>query len=263
MTANTYSDRYIAFLDVLGFGALIDCSGADLRQRSEIIRRVSEAISWSVEEAEELVSFRAGIVFTQFSDSLVVSVDARDIQFNMAKFCLAILSTIRCFLGSGLLIRGGVTRGLLVHNNELLFGPAMNRAYHLESKQARVPRVILDENVPELAIELDRSWPLPLREDEDGFSYIDYFQPQGLFFLAPAQWLAIRNAIKAMPNTPAISEKRAWMIDKYNGAIAHFSYSHFKKQLGEYVDRTENTAVIEDQLLFLKSARKVRPLPIL
>jgi hypothetical protein len=44
-----------------------------------------------------------------------------------------------------LLIRGGITIGNLVHiENGPLFGPAMNRAYHLESKIAKTPRILID-----------------------------------------------------------------------------------------------------------------------
>jgi hypothetical protein len=53
----------------------------------------------------------------------------------------------------GFYIRGGLTVGSLIHiRNKIVFGPALNRAYELESRYANFPRIILDPNVPELAI---------------------------------------------------------------------------------------------------------------
>jgi hypothetical protein len=44
-----------------------------------------------------------------------------------------------------ILIRGGIAKGKLFHvEGGPLFGPAMNRAYFLESKKAKYPRVIID-----------------------------------------------------------------------------------------------------------------------
>jgi hypothetical protein len=53
--------------------------------------------------------------------------------------------SILLWVEHSLIIRGGITRGNLVHiENGPLFGPAMNRAYFLESKCAKHPRVIID-----------------------------------------------------------------------------------------------------------------------
>jgi hypothetical protein len=55
--------------------------------------------------------------------------------------------TRRCFLLgaaiNGFLLRGGVTVGDVVHEDEIVFGPGLNRAYYLERKIARYPRFVL------------------------------------------------------------------------------------------------------------------------
>ena len=45
---------------------------------------------------------------------------------------------------NGFLLRGGVTVGDVIHEDEIVFGPGLNRAYYLESKIARYPRFVLD-----------------------------------------------------------------------------------------------------------------------
>jgi hypothetical protein len=47
----------------------------------------------------------------------------------------------------GMMIRGGIALGGLVHEEGgALFGPAMNEAYHLESKSAVYPRVVISSS---------------------------------------------------------------------------------------------------------------------
>jgi len=57
-----------------------------------------------------------------------------------------------------------VTIGLLHHDTDIVFGPALNRAYVLESQQAQYPRIIIDPQAPELLecrrdfIDIDNDW---------------------------------------------------------------------------------------------------------
>ncbi|PDZ55088.1 hypothetical protein CON15_23105 [Bacillus cereus] len=46
----------------------------------------------------------------------------------------------------GILMRGGLAVGLLCHNDNIVYGPAMVEAYELESKLAIYPRVVVKEN---------------------------------------------------------------------------------------------------------------------
>lgn len=48
-------------------------------------------------------------------------------------------------MGLGILIRGGIAIGPLYHSGQIVYGPAMNQAYLLESVYAVYPHIILDE----------------------------------------------------------------------------------------------------------------------
>src|SRR5262249_8589289 len=50
-------------------------------------------------------------------------------------------------LAKGLLIRGGIAKGPLYHDDSIVFGPALIEAYQLETGVAKFPRVILSRDV--------------------------------------------------------------------------------------------------------------------
>ena len=72
---------------------------------------------------------------------------------------------------NGFLFRGGVTVGDLVHEDEAVFGPGLNRAYYLESKIAMYPRIVLDPLYMEEFGELGS-----LCETEDSVCFINPFR---------------------------------------------------------------------------------------
>jgi hypothetical protein len=255
----SYSHRYIAFIDVLGFGALVSESGKDQAVARRTIQRVSDAILCAIEELEENLGSTSDLMYTQFSDSFVVSVDADHPSMRrLFSFTLAILDVIDSFLISRLLLRGGIARGQLIHTSKLLFGPAMNRAHELESKVAKVPRIVLDPMLDELEGLLPM---LQLARDIDDLHYIDYFAPRKAFYLIPSWLQTIRQTIEEVPVVPALEEKRTWLVTKFNMAISDFSYEGFKGRLDEYVDNGDaNPAVVEDYAELLTYAREVRRL---
>lgn len=77
--------------------------------------------------------------------------------------------------GGGFLIRGGISVGKIIHTRNAVFGPALNRAYEIESTMAIFPRIVIDENVlPHLPL-------IPsLIVQEDGLYFLDPFTPRFL-----------------------------------------------------------------------------------
>ncbi len=76
-----------------------------------------------------------------------------------------------------MLLRGAITYGKIVHNNQMIFGPALVRAYELESKKAVYPRVIIDRNITDTmknssGLSLSRATLNPsLNRKDDGDEY--------------------------------------------------------------------------------------------
>ncbi|MBU1618782.1 MAG: hypothetical protein KJ556_12750 [Gammaproteobacteria bacterium] len=166
-----YEERYIAFIDILGFGSLVETSASN----PEIVQGIENALSEMVPAKliEEMYGFlnedvipddslararnvaktlgeilakKNPITVSYFSDSLVLSAAYDDVIASQTILELIAKLSVRLWNEYSLVIRGGITIGSLTHKpNGPLFGPAMNRAYHLESKEALYPRVLVDK----------------------------------------------------------------------------------------------------------------------
>lgn len=165
-----YEKRFIAFVDILGFGSLVEKSSneGDLPKKilSALLSLQPEAIHEEAyarinvelvppEQLQEVMFYarkmtevfrkQHNVVITYFSDSLVISASFDDVIASQLILDLLAKLSIKLWSDHSLLIRGGLTLGDLIHiENGPLFGPAMNRAYHLESKLAKNPRILID-----------------------------------------------------------------------------------------------------------------------
>ena len=141
-----YEKRIVAFLDILGFSTMIEDSKVDTTLRTqiknamEIIYRVKEY--YSDNEGFEQAT---GIKVTTFSDSIIISYPANK---EDGLFLLLInIIHLQLELGAlGIMIRGGIAIGDVYHDGRMVFGPAMNEAYMLESRRAVYPRVVIFED---------------------------------------------------------------------------------------------------------------------
>ncbi|HTY68920.1 MAG TPA: hypothetical protein VMH36_19865, partial [Alphaproteobacteria bacterium] len=131
-----YEQRLILFLDFLGFKEVV----AQTTKEPAHLRTVLRAID-NVRELGSEKSLHRSLRATHFSDSLVISYR---IQEQSAVFWLLnqLVYPIIQLPGRGFLLRGAITAGPLLHTKEYLVGPAMVKAYRMESKEAKFPRVI-------------------------------------------------------------------------------------------------------------------------
>src|SRR6266852_1899277 len=116
------AERFVAFIDILGFRDLI---GRMFGDEPALFKTVLDALEHSkwMAEAPDPENVRA---VTAFSDSVVISEGGR---FGMA----GVIATVRAFAGEllkrGILCRGGIARGRTYHANGIVFGEGMVRAY--------------------------------------------------------------------------------------------------------------------------------------
>ncbi len=174
-------NRVTAFIDILGFKKLADNNTKETLLNSITPFLFSERF---IKDCQNKI-----MVATFFSDSLVLSSDEKNIS--------DLLSEIRTLINEctlhGLFLRGGVTIGRLYHNNNIIFGPAMNCAYKLESEFAVYPRILLSEEVFRLVItkcpmKVDNGSKIGRIYDEycDFSKAEDLFRDDdGLYFLNP------------------------------------------------------------------------------
>ena len=198
-----YEDRVVVFLDILGF--------KDFIRKSEAAENLDNLIfaleqpknpsankfisTWKIKKTpddydDKLTTFSD---FFAFSVPLKVDENGRLTVEGAENLALLIYTSFfraRELLTHGFLCRGGISAGLLYHDdnneNQILFGPAFNRAYQLESELASIPRIILDSKVKNLIYDYNKSpdnasckfyklFDAHIKQAIDGPAYIDIF----------------------------------------------------------------------------------------
>jgi hypothetical protein len=171
----SYENRTVLFCDILGWRDQIARAGAD----PESIGRLRRTILRPIQTLRQGVIWGHNYKFNTFSDNIVISCpanreDTSHLLFNMASFVSASVKT-------GFLIRGDVTIGNIIQDEHVVFGPALNRAYELESQLAIVPKIILDSTgFDDLLPEVESACIV----EEDGWRFIDPFSVKYMSIIA-------------------------------------------------------------------------------
>jgi hypothetical protein len=164
------SYHYVAFIDLLGFSAMVeaDCNGPSSGIRYfpklfEIHKRITNL-------TEEI----SGSSITQFSDSIVIAV-----PFGLQPFS-TMLNLIGQYqfllLEEGILCRGGISYGKHFQQSSFLFSEGLIRAYRIESEQAKYPRIVVDRDVIELVVHKELEIYDLLIEEADGAVFLDFLR---------------------------------------------------------------------------------------
>jgi hypothetical protein len=178
----SYDNRIVAFLDVLGFSALVRESvhvAAALQKVDRLMNliHVVEKDNYEyIKLDEQNVSFFSDtiIISTSLSNSRVTPEDAA------WTYCIREAGKLALeILGLGLPCRGSIVMGLCHHRRHLVVGPAIVEAYELEKRIANYPRIILNEGAMELLAKYINSqtpdWKTLVRDDRDGIHYLNIF----------------------------------------------------------------------------------------
>jgi len=239
-----YEDRIVAFLDVLGWRSAVERSERD----DELARQLGMALHAILDQTKEIGwrqvqrEIHAGkinapvdvdIKTTQFSDSVVVSLSATQKEQMQPALVSSLFSVVTRLLELGFVVRGGIAAGKVIHNREMIYGPALNAAYDLE-QTAIFPRIIVDER---LASQWRDGYPLfdpfgqqagmgrAWREAPDGKFFYDFLRPAvGDRFkrLTERQVRRLKDVVLAQLSKPLprpIAEKYEWLAVYVNNVI--------------------------------------------
>ena len=145
-----YQNRVVLFLDILGFSSIIDKTiDSDDKDNTSYIESLYETLSSMKSELNYRRKSGDNKVVTQFSDTIVISFPE---EKDNEVFLLFddIQSLIIALIRKGILVRGAISYGKLIHDRNIIFGPALIDAYETEVKAALYPRVILDKTIVDI-----------------------------------------------------------------------------------------------------------------
>jgi hypothetical protein len=139
-----YAQRYVAFLDILGFSEIVKGTDRDaLPNRFDALVKTLEEINSRENELDDEVG--DDFKFQTFSDSIVMSANAS--TNGLVYLLYAVRQFALNLLGNGILTRGAIAKGKLHHVGSVMFGPAFLDAYRIEHEIAKYPRIVLSEAV--------------------------------------------------------------------------------------------------------------------
>lgn len=161
-----YEERIILFLDFLGFKEIVEGTVGNPTNLEVLLGAIDRLYQIGDDDKDLYASVSA----TTFSDSVVLSYAVRE-QSAVFYLLLDIAFAIIDLAIRGFLVRGAVTIGELVHTEKYLVGPAMVKAYEMESKEAKFPRVLLDPRLVEIA----RKAHADHHDPEDEAAYVKLF----------------------------------------------------------------------------------------
>lgn len=138
-----YSDRYFAFVDILGFSNLIRQSerGAlDVDTIQKLLTNIHRA-----NPGDGHVILGADLRAQSISDAVAISASLNE---NGLLYILHALKSLAFrLLEQGYFVRGALVHGNLMHDEQMVFGPALLDAYRLESSVAKFPRIMISRSV--------------------------------------------------------------------------------------------------------------------
>lgn len=232
--SGVYAERYVAFIDILGFSEHVRRServADDAQKLINVLNKTARTwIGTDLQPTHDVlgVDFRS----TAFSDCIVLSeaVSPKALQyllFRVSQFALDLLA-------SGFLLRGAIAKGLLHHSERVVFGPAFLNAYDSERNVAKYPRIIVDRGTHEDFLDLpnaqlnevfERFIRPDLRHADDGPVFVDIFSGYRIAGHIPHERVrmigeacreSIQEKLDRSIHNPAHYEKLRWLAIYWN-----------------------------------------------
>jgi hypothetical protein len=179
-----YKSKGLAFIDLLGFKNQVQNTMVGPIQHEAAIRDC-KAVLKIVSSAKNLIASHVPETQTlMFSDTLVVIFDpkAKDVGRLIIRDLLDLVINL-VFSSStservATLCRGVIMEGLVYHEENILFGPAVLEAYKRERCQIKDPKVVVDQTILKAARQYKAEQtddPLAnIAKDDDNVLYLDY-----------------------------------------------------------------------------------------
>ena len=249
-----YEERYCAFIDILGFGELIgklQSGGTPLHILRELLSKIHNSPPTNA-GALARSDFRAQSI----SDAVALS--AASNAAGLGAIIHSVNQLAVDLLTQGVFIRGALVKDRLYHDDKMVFGNALVRAYRLESTVVRYPRVMVTREVAEDVRGIDeKTFNQLLRRSDDGPMFVHVLRAIEFAALPAAlgtketRRLRIDNAKFAgklsqyacivgqlqrrfdeATDNPNHFEKVKWFANNWNETISEWEIEGFKRVTG-------------------------------
>jgi hypothetical protein len=217
-----YSERYVAFADILGFSEIVMKTAKDTNTvRFDNLVSVLEGIGALEGERPNLAY--TDFQYQTFSDSIVISTVST--PTGLTDLLLTLVELTLRLMMNGLLLRGAIAKGKLYHRGTVMFGPAFIDAYNIERTIAKFPRIVLNratyEDIRELAS--DVQFPT-VRLADDGPAYLHVLAPLQQPEADPTRSAICRTIIQQLLDDsihfPDRYDKLRWGTIYWNSTVA-------------------------------------------
>lgn len=229
-----YKEKIVCYLDILAWKEKIAKTVENKNEANKLYKIYQDFIKSFNNIEKNYPSLRINII----SASIFLSWD-----LNYYENSMKIMNILKCQIQqlamNDLLIRGGIFKGKLFHDNDMIFGPALCEAYRLENKCAVYPRIIFCEDIKKEYFadsQGDNNDPMgdyrkTVKKDLDGFYYIDYLAfhvntsiegeiKQDIFYKHLRDLIV--NNIEDYKDHPEVKMKYEWLKENFNKAIEFY-----------------------------------------
>lgn len=168
-----YEKKLVAFVDILGFREKTNLTDSDAKKPVHtMLANIKKYIK--MHETTSIINIPDSHYYV-FSDSSMFSAKKED--FDKLIYVIAQLQFFAAT--NGFFLRGGLTYDYIYDQKEYFYGRGMNRAYKMESEEAKFPRIIIDDKTE--IQEYIRNNDFVVEDygdisDEDGKYYIDFLR---------------------------------------------------------------------------------------
>jgi len=220
---NEYKERYVAFLDLLGFKVLVDAAER-VAQEQERLKEVLELLSQTL-----CNNSRLGSRFSYFSDCIIISADATpEALFDIFH---SVETLTRNLLQFDVFVRGGIARGGAFHSTQFVYGTAVSRAVIIEKEKAVDPLTLLSSEVYADVKALDPQFLRWLESDGPDRFFVHYLMDYAGYHKTPplpgkvsldvdAERIAFFISRRLLCNSDRVLEKAKWFQDYWNRTVA-------------------------------------------
>ena len=235
-----YTVALITYFDILGFEALVEGRSASH------IRSILDGLHRESKPDDELARL-SSMRYFNFSDhvvrvtNLLAKGNVKSPTGLLFHEVLGIVHMQSQLLTEGVFIRGSLTVGEIYTGHGLIFGKGLNRAYKLESKVAKYPRIVIDPIALKIFATtpaLKAAWHTHKeertylrssirRDQQDHVHFVDYLTSMGEEIDEPADYAqfliehrdAIQTNRKRHRDAPRVLAKYNWLRRYHNSVV--------------------------------------------